>query len=204
MVRGRADSSSDEAAQWPRDEVVGACKETIGHDDANLFFRVEALLSDAENLFSRSRNLYCGTSILMSREEILSSCIGTLFPHEENPISRAEGFLFRNQILKCGEETLFCREANHEFRVQTLFGRDHGFDCGKSGFRCRKTGLERGTGTCGDGSMRHEAASRRQRRAIVRWKALPMLVAMKQRPVPDTGLSHRKCPKPGFRSTVFK
>ena len=77
--------------------------------------------------------------------------------------------------------------------------RADGLVCEKAGRDRRATGFGRDTA----GFIVGANASRR-RRAMLRPNAILHRSAMKPGPVLDTGRSHAKCPKPGFRSNVFK
>jgi hypothetical protein len=157
-----------------------------GCGDANLFFHAGTLFHGAETLMCRAANL-------VSRIPNHDSRDATLFCSFANLVSSKQGFLFRNRTLMCRAEGLVFRKPDHESRKQTLV--------------CEKTGLDRrATGLVCDATRFVVGAyvSRHRRRAMLRLDATPLRSAMKPGPVLDTGRSHAKCPKPGFRSNVFK
>jgi hypothetical protein len=175
--------------------------------DANLFFHAETLFSVAGTLIGRAANLVSRIPDHDARNEALLRPFATLVLPErsldfQKPIlvSRKEAFLLRNQSLMCRAEGLVFRKPGHESRRQNLLRHAHGLGCETTGLERRATGFGRDAAHFIGGAN----ASRRCRRAMLRPDATLHRSAMKPGPVVDTGRSHAKCPKPGFRSNVFK
>jgi hypothetical protein len=175
--------------------------------DANLFFRAETLLSCPGTLFCRYPNLDSTIPTLVSCKENLLCSIATLFSRKRTLDFRngtlfwqKGSLVFRNRTLICRSEGLVFRKPNHGSRIPTLACGDRGFDCGKTSLGRRETGFGHGAAGFDGGAI----AWRHHRRAVLRFNATLFRSSMKHRRVLDTGRSHAKCPKPGFRSTVFK